>query len=194
MADHVQIIIAKYPNSDLAEAALGKLAASKTNQGVEVEDAAVVSRKSNGKLHIHETEDVTGTRGAAVGGILGGVLGIMAGPAGIVAGAAVGAAVGGVTARVMDTGIPHARLTEIGTSLEPDHAALVILTNEGFTDFIETVVGGANVEIHHESMNAEAAEQMRRDHEIAVKALTLGQALADGGVASPAPENTDTPE
>lgn len=192
MADNIQIIIAKYQNSDLAEAALGKLAAAKANQGVEVEDAAVVSRKHNGKLHIHETEDITGTRGAAVGGILGGVLGIMAGPAGIVAGAAVGAALGGVTARVMDTGIPHKRLQEIGASLEPDHAALVILTKAGFADFIETVIGGPNVEIHHESLSAETAEQIAHEHAVAVKALTLGEALADGGVASPAPESTDT--
>lgn len=191
MADRIQIIIAKYPNAEQAEAALKKLSASKENQGVEVQDAAVVSRKLNGKLHIHETEEISGARGATVGGILGGVLGIIAGPAGIVAGAAVGAAIGGVTARAIDSGIPHKRLEGIGASLEPDHAALVILTEAGFIDFIETVIGGENVEIHHESMNTQAAEQMGHDHDVAVKALTLGEALADGGVASAAPESPE---
>lgn len=191
MVDYIQIVIAKYLNSDLAEAALKKLDASKENQGVDIRDAAVVRRGDNGKLHIHETEDVTGTRGATVGGILGAVLGLIAGPAGVVAGAAVGAAVGGVTARAIDTGIPHKRLKEIGATLESGHAALVILTDAGFVDFIKSVIGGSDVEIHQELMNAGAAAQMGHEHDVAIKALTLGDALADGGVASPADETSD---
>lgn len=188
MAEDIQIIIAKYLNADLAEAALKKLKASESNQGVEVEDAAVVRRADSGKLHIHETEDITGGRGAVAGGILGGILGIIAGPAGIVAGAAVGAALGGVAGHAIDTGIPHKRLEAIGASLEPHHAALVILTQPGFVDFIETVIGGENVEIFKEAMDAAAAESLGHDHDVAVKALNLGESLADGGLASPAPE------
>ena len=144
------------------------------------------------KLHIHETEDVTSGRGATAGGILGGVLGIIAGPAGVVAGAAVGAALGGVAARALDTGIPHKRLEEIGASLETDHAALVILTEAGFVDFIETVIGGENFEFLQETMSGAAAEQMGKDHDVAIKSLKMGDALAEGGVVSAAPD-TETP-
>src|SRR4051812_45790302 len=97
----IQIIIATYPNPTTAERARKALETAKRDQGVEVHDAAVVRRDENGKLHIHETEDVTGGRGAAVGGILGGVLGILAGPGGVVVGAAVGAIVGGATASAL---------------------------------------------------------------------------------------------
>src|SRR5262249_13748671 len=127
MSDPIQILIAKYPTADAANQALKKLLAAKENQGVEVHDAAVVSRELSGKLHIHDTQDVSGGRGAAIGGILGAVIGIIAGPAGVVVGAAAGAAVGGVTAHTVDTGIPHKRLQEIGESLSPDGTALVIL-------------------------------------------------------------------
>src|SRR5205814_4753225 len=116
-------------------------------------DAAVVRRDEHGKLHIHETVDVGGGRGAAVGGILGGVLGVIAGPAGIVAGAALGAAVGGAAASVLDIGIRHKRLEEIGATLEPRHAALVILTEQGFVPFIETLINSQGAETVTESLS-----------------------------------------
>lgn len=178
----IQIVIAKYPHVSAAEAGLGVLQAAKRDQGVDLIDAAVVSRKPDGKLHIHETEDVTPGRGATVGGILGGVLGIVAGPAGIVTGAAIGAVVGGATAELWDSGIPHKRLTEIGKGLSPGRAALVVLTETGYISFLESLLGGSGVELTTEAMNAEAARQLGHDHEVALKALTLGEALADGGM------------
>ena len=184
MSDVIQILIAKYADAATAEAALKKLHDAKENQGVEVDDAAVVRRDEHGKLHIHETDDVTGRRGAEVGGILGGVLGFIAGPPGALVGAAIGATVGGAAARVLDTGIPHKRLTEIGQGLPAHSAALIILTESGFVPFIEGVIGGDGVEIVVETMDAQAAAQMAHDHEIALKALQMGDALADGGAIS----------
>lgn len=189
MDDVIQIVIAKYQSAADAESALKKLLESRANQGVEISDAAVVSRAENNKFKIHETQDVTGGRGATVGGILGGVLGLIAGPAGVVAGAAIGAGIGGAAASMIDTGIPHKRLQEIGASLEPQHAALVILTDAGFVTFIETLIGGENVEFLTETMNAQAAQEMGHAHDVSVQALKMGDALADGGMVSP----TDAP-
>jgi uncharacterized membrane protein len=129
--------------------------------------------------------DVTAGRGATVGGILGGVLGIIAGPAGLVAGAALGAVVGGAAARAIDRGIPHERLEAIGASLPAEGAALVALTEAGYVPFIEAVLG-QHIEVLHETVDAEAAEMLGHDHDVAVKALRLGDSLADGGMASPA--------
>jgi uncharacterized membrane protein len=185
MENVIQIVIAKYPNTADAEAALKRIHETKENQGVEVFDAAVVWRADDGKLHIHETADVTGGRGATVGGILGGILGIIAGPAGVVAGAAVGAAVGGAAASMFDSGIPHERLQAIGTSLQPDSAALVILTEAGFVPFLETVLEQDGVEVSIETMNPVQAESPDHDHDTALKALKMGDALASGGMAAP---------
>jgi uncharacterized membrane protein len=192
MVESIQILIAKYPDMSAAEIALDKVFAARENQGVEIRDAAVVSRAEDGKLHIHETEDVTGGRGAAVGGILGAVLGILAGPAGVVAGAAVGAAVGGVAAKAIDTGIPHKRLEEIGNSLKPQGAALVVLTEAGFLDFIQTLIGGEGVEFMTESMSTQAAQELGHEHDVALKALKMGDALAEGGMASPTPSDQNS--
>ena len=173
-AEIIQIIIATYPTPAAAEQALKALRLSKREQGVEVHDAAVVRRDEHGKLHIHEIQDVTGGRGATVGGILGGVLGILAGPGGVVVGAAVGAVVGGATASVLDKGIPHQRLTTIGQTLKPGAAALVILTEAGFTDFIQTVISAQVIDVHTESMNADAAQQLGHDHDVSRQGAQSG--------------------
>ncbi len=185
MDEVIQILVARYSGAEGAELALKKLREANANQGIALTDAAVVRRTDEGKLEIHETEDISGKRGAAVGGILGGVLGIIAGPAGVVAGAAVGAAVGGAAASVFDTGIPHKQLETIGASLEPHHAALVILTEAGYVPFIESLLGGPELEILSEKMSSEAAQRLGQEHDRAVKAIRMGEALADGGMASP---------
>lgn len=190
MSEFIHVVIARYPNTDAAETALKKLQESHKNQGVQYSDAVVVRRGENSKLHIHETEDVTGTRGATVGGILGGVLGILAGPAGVVAGAAVGAMVGGATASLMDRGIPHKRLAEIGATLESGHAAVVVLTEEGFIPFIESMLSADGGEVATEAMDSKAAEELGHAHNTAVKALNMGEALANGG-AVPVDETSE---
>lgn len=191
MSQVVKILIVSCPDTTTAKTKLKDIQKAREEQGADVIDAAVVERDAHNKLHIHETADVSGKRGAAVGGILGGVLGLIAGPGGLVAGAAVGALVGGAAGHAFDTGIPHKRLTEIGASLKPGKAAVVVLTEEGFATFLETVAEGPGIEIAVETMNADAARQLGHDHDVAVKALTLGESLADGGMASPT-ENKPT--
>jgi uncharacterized membrane protein len=184
MSQVIQILVATCPDAATAKVKLKQIQNARVEQGADVMDAAVVERDAHNKLHIHETTDVSGGRGAAVGGILGGVLGLIAGPGGMVAGAAVGALVGGAAAHVFDTGIPHKRLAEIGSALGPGKAALVILTEAGFAPYLQTLIEGPDIEIAVESMNADAARQLGHDHDVALKALALGNSLADGGMAS----------
>lgn len=184
MNEFIEILIAKFPNPEAAESALKQLNKEREKENIQFADAAVVRRAQDGKLRIHETHDVSSGRGATVGGILGGILGILAGPAGFVAGAAAGAVVGGAAARLIDLGIPHNRLEEIGSGLEPKHAALVILTDAEDAELIQSAIRAEDVEFHLETMNAQAAHELGREHEVALKALTLGEALADGGMAS----------
>src|SRR5581483_5143939 len=187
-AEIIQILIATYPDTPTAKAKLQAVQQARANQGMEVIDAAVVRRDAHNRLRIHETEDVTGARGATFGGILGGGLGLIAGPGGIVVGAAVGALVGGATAHAFDTGIPHKRLAEIGSALTPAQTALVVLTDRSSAAFLRNIMSEPGVEVLTETMNAEAARQMGHAHDVAIRALTLGEALAEGGMASPTDE------
>jgi uncharacterized membrane protein len=180
----IQILVANYSDTAAAEAKLKAVKMAQQDQGIDIIDAAVVKRDTNNKLHIHETADVTGGRGAAVGGVFGGVLGLIAGPGGLVVGAALGAVIGGAAAKVFDTGIPHKRLEEIGKALQPGSAALVVLAPQGFAPFVQDLIQAPGVELAVESMNPQAAQQLGHDHDVALKALTMGESLADGGMTS----------
>lgn len=184
-AQDIQVLVAPYPDEHAAEVALQVVERARRDQGLQLLDAAVVRRGTGprGRLHIHETSEVTGGRGAIVGGVFGGVLGILAGPAGIAAGAALGAVVGGAAATMLDSGIPHHQLDAIGKSLQPGSAALVALVPAGAAAFVTGLF--PDVEIATETLDAESARRIGHDHDVAVRALQMGEALADGGMASP---------
>lgn len=102
----VQVIVAAFKEEETADEALKALKEAKKERLIGIQDAAVIRRDEDNKLHIKETADMGGGKGAAVGGILGGVIGLIGGPAGVVLGGAAGAAVGGFTAKLFDAGIP----------------------------------------------------------------------------------------
>jgi uncharacterized membrane protein len=99
------------------------------------DDAAVVRRDAEGKVHIHETGDMSGGKGAGIGAFVGGIIGLLGGPGGVVIGAAAGAAVGGLAAAA-DAGFSNKSLKEIGAALPSGTSALAVTTSK---DFVEVV-------------------------------------------------------
>src|SRR5689334_24977968 len=104
----VQIIVAAFNDEVTADEVLEGLKDAQAEGLIKIQDAAVVRRDVNDKLHIKETGDWSGKRGAVTGGVIGALVGLAAGPVGWVA--LGGAAIGGVLAKVRDSGIPDERL------------------------------------------------------------------------------------
>jgi uncharacterized membrane protein len=96
--------------------------------GVSVEDAAVVVRMGDGRLELHQTQELAAGEGAVAGGSVGLVAGLLLG--GPVGGALVGIVAGGGWG-LRDTGIPDDRLRQLGEKLEPGHAVLCVLVADG---------------------------------------------------------------
>ena len=96
--------------------------------GVSVEDAAVVVRMADGRLELHQTKELAAGEGAVAGGSVGLVAGLLLG--GPVGGALVGIVAGGGWG-LRDTGIPDDRLRQLGEKLEPGHAVLCVLVADG---------------------------------------------------------------
>ena len=84
-----------FTDETIADQALDAMKAAKKQQQFYFEDAAVIRQDVNGKVHYHETGDMSTGKGAGIGALVGGVIGILGGPAGIALGAGAGAAVGG---------------------------------------------------------------------------------------------------
>jgi uncharacterized membrane protein len=93
----------------------------------ELVDAVVVTRAENGRIELHQTRQVAAGEGVVAGGTVGFVAGMLLG--GPVGGALLGMLGGGIWG-ARDTGVPDARLRELGDSLTPGRALLCALVAE----------------------------------------------------------------
>jgi uncharacterized membrane protein len=100
----VQVVVAAFQEEGAAKAALQELKALKRGKLIGIQNAAVLRKDQQGKIHIKETADMGGGKGSVIGGVAGAAIGLIAGPA-LVVPAAVGALVGGLTPKISEVGI-----------------------------------------------------------------------------------------
>ena len=132
----VQLIVAAFQEEKAADMALKELKQAKKERLIGIQNAAVLRKDKKGKLHIKETADMGGGKGAALGGVAGAAIGLIAGPALLVP-AAVGALVGGLAAKLRDSGFSDARLKQIGESLEPGSSAIIAVVEHKWVAEVE---------------------------------------------------------
>ncbi|HUS94053.1 MAG TPA: DUF1269 domain-containing protein [Patescibacteria group bacterium] len=173
----IQLIVAAFQDEYAADEALKKLKAAQKKNLIEMQDAAVIRRDEKNKLHIKETADPGGGRGAAAGGAIGAIIGLIAGPPGVVVGAATGALVGGVTARVIDSGIPDDRLKQIGEGLQPGTSAIVAIIEHGWVEGVEKQLAEAGADVLTEQLRVDIADQLQAGQEESSTALTTEEGV-----------------
>jgi uncharacterized membrane protein len=122
VADPTRLVVVSCSSLENAERALDEL----RGLDVDMRDAAVVSRTEAGRLELRQTHQVAAAEGVVAGGTVGFVAGMLLG--GPVGAALLGMLGGGVWA-ARDTGVPDARLHELGDSLTPGRALLCVLVD-----------------------------------------------------------------
>jgi uncharacterized membrane protein len=135
VADPPRLVVvscASREEADQALAALGELDAK-------ILDAAVVTCMASGRIELHQTRQVAAGEGVVAGGTAGFVAGMLLG--GPVGGALLGMLGGGVWG-ARDTGVPDARLRELGESLTPGRALLCALVGEETVDAARSALAG----------------------------------------------------
>ncbi len=181
MADvPVQLIVAAFNNEQAADEALAKLNEFKKERAIAILDAAVIKRDANNKLHIKETADMGGGKGAVVGGVLGGIIGLIAGPPGVVLGGAIGAAVGGLTAKFVDAGIPDDRLRELGDALKPNQSAIVAIIEHIWVEQVQAELAKQGADVMTQALKEDIAAQLAQGKEVSYTAIgtAAGAAVA----------------
>ena len=131
----VGMFVAAYVDERGADNSLEALKQAKKHDQFYYDDAAVVRRSAEGKVHIEETGEMSTGKGAGIGALIGGIIGILGGPAGVALGAGAGAAIGGIAAHG-DAGFDQDSLKEIGAALPSGSSALAVTTSQ---DFVEAV-------------------------------------------------------
>jgi uncharacterized membrane protein len=120
--DQPRLVVVSCSSLATAEDALAELNKLGTND----RDAVVVSASPKGRIQLKQTHQVAPGEGLVAGGTVGFIAGMLLG--GPVGGALLGMLGGGVWG-ARDTGVPDARLRELGESLTPGRALLCVLVD-----------------------------------------------------------------
>ena len=171
----VQVIVAAFQNEEGAEDALTKLKDAKKEQVIDINNAAILRRDEDGKLHVKETRDMSGGKGAAIGGVAGAVAGLLAGPLVLAAGA--GALIGGLAAKLRDSGFRDDRLKQLGEALTPGTSALVAVVEHIWVGDAEQMLKLYGAQVTTESVKADIARQLEAGHDVAYTAIATDEGI-----------------
>ncbi len=124
MSTTIGIVV--FDSEDEAKAAIKRMQKAEKDHLIEVEDAVVVTKDQDGKVHVKEYKDYTTRRGAITGGAIGVVIGaVLGGPVGAaVAAGIVGGVAGAFVGKAADFGIPKDRIEYVGEQLDAGKAAV----------------------------------------------------------------------
>ena len=178
----VQVIIAAFNDESGADEALKALKQVKKEKMIKIQDAAVLRKDEKGKVHIKETADMGGGKGAVLGGIAGGVIGLVFGPA-LVVPAAVGALVGGLAAKLHDAGFSNERLQQVSESLKPGSSAIIAVVEHTWVKEVEKALAEQSADVATEALSADIAGQLEAGHDVAYTALATKDGVAIGRTA-----------
>lgn len=148
MSLEMQIIAANFGTKDGAKEALKALKQNKLKRG----DVAVLSKSEKGKLHVKETDDWGGGKGAVAGAVVGSFIPVV--------GTIAGAIIGGVTAKLRDGGFPNDTLKEMADSLEPEHSMIVVLTDAASAGQVESVLSATGGQLVSYPVSADLAAKL----------------------------------
>lgn len=166
----VELIIAAFQDEKGADAVLKELKQAKREKLIGIDNAAVIRKDEKGKIHIKETAQIGGGKGAAMGAATGAAIGIIAGPLLIVP-AAVGALVGGLAAKARDTGFPDERLEKVGEGLTPGSSAIIAVVEHKWVEQLQKELEEMQADVVTEAIAADIHEQLEMEHEVAYNAI-----------------------
>jgi uncharacterized membrane protein len=178
----VQLIVAAFQDEDAAKEALKTLKEAQKEGLIKIENAAVLRKDEKGKLHIRETHDMGGGKGAALGGVGGAAVGLIAGTA-LAAPVAVGVLIGGLVAKLRDSGFSNQRLETLGENLQPGSSAIVAVVEHTWVAQVEEALAEAEADLTTAEIGADIASQLEAGHEVAYSVIASQEGITAGRVA-----------
>jgi uncharacterized membrane protein len=178
----VQVIVAAFQDEKAAKSALKELKQASREGLIKIENAAVLRKDEKGKLHIKETHDMGGGKGAALGGVGGAAIGLVAGAA-LAAPVVVGALIGGLVAKLRDSGFSNKRLEALGEGLQPGTSAIIAVVEHTWVAKVEEALAEAQAEVITAEIQADIADQLEAGHEVAYSVISSQEGMAASRVA-----------
>jgi uncharacterized membrane protein len=161
------LIVVAFPGEDTADQVLNKLQALQKEHLIDLEDACVVVRDRNGKVHVKQAVNLVGLE-AASGGAFGAFWGTLIGLlflnplAGLLTGAAFGAGAGALSGMLGDYGINDDFIRSLGETIEPGTSALFILVRRATLDKVLPELRPFGGKVLRTSLSTEQEARLRR--------------------------------
>jgi uncharacterized membrane protein len=160
MGSPTELIVVAFTDENKAEEALKDLKQIDKEGLIDVINAAVLVKDSDGKASIKEMADPDTRQSALFGAVAGGLIGLLGGPAGVVLGASVGAAVGGVAAHEIDLGFDDDYLKEVQESLPPGSSAIIALIEHELVEKMIEYLEAYEAQIIQREISEEITRQL----------------------------------
>ena len=151
----IQIFIATFGDETEAKKSLDDFQSMDREGSIELIDAVVIVRGTDGKVRFEETADPSGKKWAKRGAIAGGVVGLIFPPSLIVS-AVVGGGAGGLWGKIRDKGFKDEDLKALGEEMEPGTSAIIAIAEDRMIERLEQGLEGYDKIAKH-AVSAEAA-------------------------------------
>jgi len=137
----LDVLIAVYLIPDLAEEDFGAFVELAEQKTISTDGVVLVTKDAEGELHVQETGDHLGRKGAKVGGGVGLVVGLFAPP--LLAATAVGAALGGLTGKFARKRIEAGISEKMDASLPPGSAGIIAIYDHEHAELVDKTLVNA---------------------------------------------------
>jgi uncharacterized membrane protein len=160
------LVCIAYGKPDTADAVLNELRTLQAEHLIDLEDACVVIRDDNGKVHLKQSVNLVAA-GASSGAMWGGLMGLLVGLLflnpliGWAAGIAVGAGWGAFSGKLADYGINDDFIKSVGSTITKGTSALFVLVRSVNVDKVLPEVGKFGGTLLKTSLTTEQDEQLR---------------------------------
>lgn len=160
------LVVFGFDGLHTADEVLNKLRTLHKEYLIDLEDACVVERDADGKVHLKQAVNLTAI-GAKSGGIWGAMWGSVVGMlflnplAGMVLGAAVGAGSGALSGSASDYGIDDGFIRKLGETIPPSTSALFVLSRNATFDKVIPEIEPFKPRVLRTSMSNEAEAKLK---------------------------------
>lgn len=167
-----ELVCIAFKDSSTADRVLNELRAMETEYVLDLEDAVIVVRDMDGKVHLKQCVDVFGgatTHGVALGVLWGGLMGLLfmnplAGLLGSIAGGASGGAMTTAASEyglLSDYGIPDNFIKDLGSTIKRGTSAIFLLIRSVDEDKVLSKISQYEGTILKTSLSKEHEEKLR---------------------------------
>jgi uncharacterized membrane protein len=154
------IIVTTFDDERNAMRALKVLESLGTEKLFELNDAVVLTKDVEGAVSVTETRDVSGGRGAAVGGVAGLVIGALLG--GPIGGVLLGAATGAIVSKAVDFGIQDSKIAEVSKAMDRCDSALLLELKSGDPEKLLAAIAETGGELFEINVSDETRQQLEK--------------------------------